>query len=269
MTLDHHVDAQTKHPGFFDVARRGRWIGTLAACLFVAAIFAMLGQWQISRAVEQGQADNRDTETPVALTQIAEPQQTLTSDAGGRMVTVEGKIDAGSLTVLNGRGHDSSDDEGYWVTARMVTDEGSLAVALGWAADHAAADAAATAISDNAPSGSFLGRYVISESPATVDVQQDDHQAMSVAALLNLWPADARGVDVYSGYLITNEPLGGLAAITHAAPVTDTQLNWLNVFYAIEWVVFAVFAFYLWYRLVQDARELEIEAIDEAAEATA
>ena len=35
------------------------------------------------------------------------------------------------------------------------------------------------------------------------------------------------------------------------------ELNWLNVFYAVEWVVFAGFAVFLWYRLVRDAVERE------------
>ena len=55
-----------------------------------------------------------------------------------------------------------------------------------------------------------------------------------------------------------------IASIVHERPVTDTQLNWLNVFYAIEWVAFMLFAFYLWYRLVKDALEREIEDIEDA-----
>jgi hypothetical protein len=41
--------------------------------------------------------------------------------------------------------------------------------------------------------------------------------------------------------------------------VNDVSLNWLNVFYAIEWALFAGFAIYLWYRLVKDAFEREEE----------
>jgi hypothetical protein len=39
----------------------------------------------------------------------------------------------------------------------------------------------------------------------------------------------------------------------------------LNIFYAIEWVVFAGFAVFLWYRLVRDAWEREEELREEAA----
>jgi hypothetical protein len=48
--------------------------------------------------------------------------------------------------------------------------------------------------------------------------------------------------------------------------VSDVSLNWLNVFYAIEWVVFAGFALYLWFRLVKDAWEREAEEALDAEE---
>jgi hypothetical protein len=41
--------------------------------------------------------------------------------------------------------------------------------------------------------------------------------------------------------------------------VSDATYNWLNIFYAIEWIVFAGFAFYVWYRLVRDRVEREID----------
>jgi hypothetical protein len=41
--------------------------------------------------------------------------------------------------------------------------------------------------------------------------------------------------------------------------VTDAEINWLNVFYALEWTFFAGFAVFLWWRLVRDAQQREIE----------
>ena len=47
-------------------------------------------------------------------------------------------------------------------------------------------------------------------------------------------------------------------------------MNWLNIFYAVEWAIFAGFAFYLWYRLARDAWEKEVEDLEDAtAEASA
>ncbi|MEY2899928.1 MAG: hypothetical protein RL247_94, partial [Actinomycetota bacterium] len=52
----------------------------------------------------------------------------------------------------------------------------------------------------------------------------------------------------------------GLLAIGTEPPPTEAELNWLNLFYAAEWVVFGFFAVYLWYRLVKDEWEREAEA---------
>lgn len=244
---------------FWDVARRPRWIGTLAFALAVAAVFAALGQWQIARAVEQGQADERDTETPVALTSVAEPQTPMLSEAGGRMVEIEATIDADSAIVLAGR--EEGGQSGAWLTARAVTTDGaSVAVALGWAENRSAAEAA---LADLVPIPSALiGRYMPSESPTVAEFETDETEAMSVADLINRWPGFEG--DVYAGYVIADSAPHGLTPITSLPPEQQTQLNWLNVFYAIEWVAFALFAFYLWYRLVQDARERELEAAEES-----
>ena len=75
-----------------------------------------------------------------------------------------------------------------------------------------------------------------------------------MAELINIWP-DAQ--PVYGGYLVLDEPADGLEPIISPEPSREVSLNLLNVFYAIEWVIFAGFALYLWYRLVQDAVEKE------------
>jgi surfeit locus 1 family protein len=82
---------------------------------------------------------------------------------------------------------------------------------------------------------------------------------------VNVW-ADYDDRPVYFGYLTTAEPAAGLEAIASPPPEESVELNWLNIFYAVEWAVFAGFAIFLWYRLVRDAVERER---DEAAEAEA
>ena len=41
-------------------------------------------------------------------------------------------------------------------------------------------------------------------------------------------------------------------------------MNWLNIFYALEWIIFAGFAFFIWWRLVKDAYERELEEQEQA-----
>jgi len=86
------------------------------------------------------------------------------------------------------------------------------------------------------------------------------------AALLGVW-SDTDGLDVYRSYLTSAEPIGGLEAIHSPAPTERSSVNWLNIFYAVEWAIFAGFAFYMWYRLARDAREKEGEAFEERQQA--
>ncbi|WP_430591546.1 SURF1 family protein [Humidisolicoccus flavus] len=248
---------------FWQMARKPRWIGVLFAALFVSAVFSLLGQWQIERAVEGAQRDTRDTETPMVLADLEVPGQPMTSEAGGRMVTATGEWASDRFVVLEGRQHEGA--EGFWVVGSLVSVDGnpdvSLAVALGWAPTLAEAEAVAAMLAENPPSGEMLGRYMPSEHPIAVDVEAQERDAMSVAMLINLWP-DFEGL-IYPGYVITEDTPAGLTAIVSVPPLTDVQLNWLNVFYAIEWIVFALFAFYLWYRLVKDAIVREREAAEE------
>jgi hypothetical protein len=83
---------------------------------------------------------------------------------------------------------------------------------------------------------------------------------MSVATLINEWSTPPE--TVYGGYLILGEAPRGLETIDAPAPSEEVVLNWLNVFYAVEWVVFAGFAVFLWWRFVRDAWEREHEEAD-------
>ncbi|MFA4841462.1 MAG: SURF1 family cytochrome oxidase biogenesis protein [Agrococcus sp.] len=271
----------TPLPTFRQVATRPRWIGVLVACLAVAAVFALLGQWQIERAVEQGQADERDTETAVPLESVAQPSSTLTTEAGGRMVAFSGTWVPEDFDTLSGRQQDGR--TGTWVIGRVLVPQSagepvSLAVALAWFEDAAGADALSERLSGAGQdaAGDLVGRLMPPEAPTQGDIQGDTAEAMSVAALINEW--DAYDGRVYGSYAILDAAsaaasgalVDGAEPIVSSRPIVNTELNALNIFYAIEWVAFMLFAFYLWFRLVKDALEREHEAIEDAeAEAAA
>ena len=80
---------------------------------------------------------------------------------------------------------------------------------------------------------------------------------------MNLWAEPPAGV--YGGYIVADSPAPGLQQIDSPRPVSEVPLNLLNIFYAIEWVVFAGFAIFLWYRLVRDTWEEEGQALRDAA----
>jgi surfeit locus 1 family protein len=234
---------------FWATARTPRWIAALVLALAIAAGFAALGQWQLGRSVDNAQTVEIDTETAVALDDIADPGDGMTETQLGRVVTVTGEFVADDTVVLSGRGNGSG-NTGTWVVGHLVTAEGaSLAVALGWSAD-------ADPVAGDLDRAEWVGRYQLSEEPQSSDFENGEHSALSVADLVNLW---ADPGPVYAGYLVLAEPVAPLAPIVAEAPEREVTLNLLNVFYAVEWVLFAGFAIYLWYRLVRDVVERQDE----------
>ena len=231
------------------MALRPRWIAVLLVALAFAAGFVLLSQWQISRSVEQATVVERETETVLALTDVTRPQRGVTTEAAGQLVSVQAQYVEGDFSVLSGRVNFGT--EGYWLVGHAVADDGtSLAVALGGAATEDAALAA-----DRPTGGTLEGRYEATEPPADDDFEKGERSAMSVAALVNEW-ADQPSA-VYGGYLVLSGATSGLERIDSPPPSAEVVLNWLNIFYAVEWVVFAGFAVFLWWRFVRDAVERE------------
>lgn len=247
---------------------RPRWVLALLFALAVAAAFALLGQWQLERAIESGEVVERTTEVPRQLEDIVQPGGATPQTATGQVVTVSGQFIPGDEQVVGGRINDGT--SGYWVVSHFVTtaEGASLPVARGWSADEVTANAASRALSNTDADSpvTVTGRFLPSEAPEVPDEGADPHSmtTVSVAALINLW-AGYSGQPVYAGYVTDQATAPGLETIHSPVPQQDVTLNWLNVFYALEWVVFAGFAVYLWFRLVKDAVEREKELAAEAA----
>ncbi|GAB3753938.1 hypothetical protein GCM10027591_02670 [Zhihengliuella somnathii] len=100
------------------------------------------------------------------------------------------------------------------------------------------------------------GRLLPTETPQANDASDGVVGSLSVAQLINEWD-----VDSYSAFVVAFEaqtPDGSDAMATDLEPVwvgpqpPGSQTNWLNIFYGLEWAVFAGFAFFLWTRLVAD-----------------
>jgi surfeit locus 1 family protein len=246
--------------GVWKVARRPRWIAALLLALVVAGGLAWLGQWQLERSFRATDAPVVDTETPVPLTELTEPQSSVTEADAGRVVTVSGTMRAEDPVVLTGRS--GGGDQSVWLVGRLDTEDGAtLAVALGWAETEDAALAAAPA-ADQAVQ--LTGRYLPGEGPQESDFEAGERTALAPAELVNLWD-DVDGI--YGGYLLLHDDWPGLAPLDSPEPEPPVAVNWLNLFYAIEWAVFALFALFIWYRLVADEHERELELAAERDEA--
>ena len=183
------------------------------------------------------------------------------------MVLADGSLLPGKQVLVKNRIEDGR--TGYWVVAAFKVDGApagnTIPVVRGWQPDDAAPAPA--------PTGpvQVTGRLLPTEAPISQDAGQNAFASLSVAELINVWD-----VPSYSGFVVASTVAGAggtdlSAAATGLVPVDvgpqpqERQLNWLNIFYGIEWVVFAGFAVFLWYRLVADDFRRQQEDIADAA----
>lgn len=231
----------------------------LLLALLVSAVFAWLGQWQLERAVVSSETADKPTESVVALSEVATPGKPLRDSVVGQLVEVDGSWVAGDFLVISERVN--LGQTGYWVAGHLATGTGpgdpAVAVALGWAADSGTAEEAAAALNADTEASvvPVHGRLNASQGPEVPNGGDPfELTTMSVAALINIWPGMEER-PVYNGYVVSADAPDGLVAIDAPAVQEETTVNWLNIFYAVEWVVFAGFAIFLWYRLVRDSWE--------------
>lgn len=261
-------------PTLAQVMRRPQWILALLLALVVAGVFAWLGRWQMGHAIRDNVDDLTSTETVRALDELTEPIAGIPEIAAGAVVSVDGQLVAGDYQIVLDRMNQGADGErmqGAWVVGHLVresTGDANLAIALGWAPDVTAAERAIEAL--DAADADMLeveGRYLPSEAASTPKPSDDPHaiRTMLPAHLVNLW--DEVNGPTYGGYLVMHPTGDGEALITEAGldaidsvpPSDPEKVSWLNIFYAIEWVVFGVIALFLWYRLARDSWEKEHE----------
>ncbi|RLP72039.1 SURF1 family protein [Mycetocola manganoxydans] len=256
--------AQLSHPTLGQTMAQPRWIAMLLLALIVSGAFAWLGQWQLERAVVSTENAERPTESVVPLDSVATAGKPLRDDVIGQLVEVEGSWVPGDFLVITERVN--LDVVGYWVAGHLSTgadaDSASIAIALGWTEERSVAEDVAEELNTDAPASvvEITGRLNASQGAELPADGEDpfDLNRMSVAALVNIWPGMAEW-PVYNAYVVADEAPEALVTIDAPAVEGETTVNWLNIFYAIEWVVFAGFAIFLWFRLVKDSWERDQE----------
>jgi cytochrome oxidase assembly protein ShyY1 len=247
------------------VARRPKWIALLLLALVLAGTFAGLGKWQLQRSIENGKPGPASTETQKELDSVAKPQSAMPEDLAGQKVTVRGRFAAGDTIVLTGRS-----GGGKYQTVGNLVDAGSgasLPVVIGYADTRGAAERGGNRMITGR-TVTVEGRYYPSESPDQDDFTKGVHSSVASPWLVNVWPNFSG--KIYGGYVVATAPIADqarLGTIADHRPTRAVQYDWLNLFYAVEWVVFAGFAIFLWYRFVKDEWEREQDE-DENAQAS-
>lgn len=251
-------------PSFLQVARRPRWLVGLLLAAIVAVIFSLLMQWQLERTFNPVGVSVDELE-PVPIAELTRPGflQPFSFD---RLVTAKVELDAENALVVADRLQlvDGEAIDGYWVIANSFLDGASLTLALGFTQDLAAAQAAAENLE---PVTADIIGYV---QPTEGVKPRIDGVLGSVVLgqLINLYFSEP--TPSHPVYLILSSGIdSGLDPISIGIRQQEIEINWLTAFYALEWAFFALAAFYVWWRLIQDARvreaELAAEHSDEPA----
>lgn len=261
------VEAPLFPPTLREVLLRPRWLGVLGVALVVAGVFAWLGQWQLDMAIDEDPLPIEVTEEVKPIADVIEPGQYVPEPLVGHRVDVSGSFVADDFLVVSSRHNDGV--SGYWVTGQLrIADTEvptSIAVAVGWTDSREEADAVAAELNAAPPQDiDMTGRIISDEGimPPSASQPITEMSRMSPAQLLGFWH-DADGLTMYRPYLASESALSSLDVIIANPPTEESSVNWLNIFYAIEWIVFAGFAFFMWYRLAKDAWEKEVEQFEE------
>lgn len=227
-------------PTFFQVARRPKWIGALVISLAVAAIFAAFGQWQLERTFTKDQLAN------VAY----------------NVESVSVKIDTKNIYIIANRLNDGA--QGYWLVGNTTDqDNKSLTVAFGWSADLAELQGERQALIDS-DLGKVVtkleGVFIPSEAPRAQENELPYiFDSLSLAQLVNVYSPDAAIPSQPEILALNGSSQASAWPPLQAIDITYEavqRINWLSAFYFLEWVLFAGFALFLWWRLVRDEQIL-------------
>ena len=258
------------NPTWSQVARRPKWIFGLFLALAIAAVFALLGQWQLERSFTEVESEDL-SQAPIVLIETEKPGAPLTPNAANKRVKANLKLDTQNVFIVANRLQRTDDEvvSGYWVIANsgVLLEDGdstaSLSVGIGFAESLSLAETARAELMESIQPQAFLeqtGRYLQTEGPVALTDPDKPYllESFSLAQLVNLYKG--AGAQSLAGFMVLDsEPGFGLETIVIAPPEAGTQVNWLTLFYALEWALFAGFAVFLWWRLVEDARIRELK----------
>ena len=242
-------------------ALKPRWLGLFALVLGVMVSFTLLGLWQLSVARDQGRAEQvRATPArPVTdVSTVLAPQTPFPRSGDGRRITATGRYDGSGQVLVTPRLLEGK--RGYWVvTPLVVRSSGArLAVVRGFVTDPTKAIAP-----DAGTEVTVSGTLAAGESPAqnpsgsAAAFTAAQMTNLDLSLLVNRWPGALYNAFVFA----TNEAPDVTSAVSpevvRVPPPAGAGggLSWRNTAYAFQWWAFALFAAYMWWRMVRDDYE--------------
>ncbi len=221
------------------------------------AVFGVLGLWQLNVARDKGRAEQVRDAPALAVTDLAtvlSPHVPFPGDGTGRRITATGRYDGPGQVLVTPRR--LRGEAGYWVvTPFVVRSSGArIAVVRGFVTDPG--KALAPAASETTMSGTLAAGESPGGDTALAAGKLPDGQisTLDLSQLVNRWPGA-----LYNAFVFATLEQPDVSAASSPAmqrvpppPLTSGGLNWRNAAYALQWWVFALFALYMWWRMVRD-----------------
>lgn len=224
-------------------------LGAALLALVLVGIAGRLGLWQYDAWQAQREAEARDLsgETAQPLADVMGNDDPFPAPDLGRPVEVSGEWIPGGFWVAD-RDHEGR--AGYWSVSPLRLDDAAVLVVRGWAPEPD------PSLVETGGSGEVTGWLQAPEGSLVTDDDPDDDVFPEIRVADAVQRVD---VDLYSAYLIGQEPGPGLeAADPEALPEPGRFTGVRNLLYAFEWWVFGAFAAYIWWRWRKDATAPEL-----------
>lgn len=241
-------------------ALKPRWLALLGVVVLVIIAFGQLGRWQLGvaedTATREALAKARE-QGVVELSTVLGPHQPFPNGLSARQVSATGTYAASGQVLVAHRRLDGV--EGLWVITPF-TERGTkatLPVLRAFVTDPGQASAP--------PTGEITvtGGLAPGESPyaGTEPVPDGQLGSVDLSVLVNSWPGE-----LYNAFLFLEKEAPATAS-SGSAPALAAALNrtthvptpsgahgfkWRNLAYALQWWVFALFAGWMWWRMVRD-----------------
>lgn len=248
------------------VALRPYFLGLLALMVVATLVCGLLATWQWDRAHRAMSDQAAGAQELGDIREVVDIGGAVTNEIVGDIVTATGQFDAEEQIIVPGRSIDGQDAVIIVAALHVPLEDGTdalLPVARGWVAADAVTGPDGEldpSLAPPVPEGDVVvsGRLEASEAAAG-GIEDGVAGEIATPLLVNVW-----GSPMYSGYLADVDPIDGLNPMPEAQSAFSKGLNWQNIGYSMQWVLFGAFFLYLWWRSVRSVHLDELEDQREA-----
>jgi cytochrome oxidase assembly protein ShyY1 len=227
----------------------------------VMVAFGLLGLWQLNVARDKARVEQvraAPTRAVADIGAVLSPHAAFPSDGTGRRITATGRYDGSGQVLVSPRRLRGV--TGYWVVTPLVVRSSGARVAVvrGFVTDPKQA-----LQPDSATEVTLSGTLAPGESPTGESAQATAARpggqlgALDLSLLVNRWPGT-----LYNAFVFASTERPDVTSIASPAvqrvpapALVNGGLSWRNAAYALQWWVFALFAAFMWWKMVRDDYE--------------